>query len=113
MNLEDYFDFLSPEDIRIKGTRIGVEIVIDDYLNGASPEEIAARYRTLSLEQVYAAILYYLHHQEQVEAYLEAWRQHVERDWQEQQCHPSEFVLRLQERIRHQRAAMVAEGEVI
>jgi hypothetical protein len=25
MKLEDYFDFLSPEDIRIKGTRVGKE----------------------------------------------------------------------------------------
>ena len=35
---------------------MGLETVLDDYLNGASPEEIAARYRTLTLEQVYATI---------------------------------------------------------
>ncbi|MEA3341849.1 MAG: DUF433 domain-containing protein, partial [Chloroflexota bacterium] len=58
--IENYFDFASPADIRIKGTRVGIEIVLDDYLDGASPEEIAARYRTLTLEQVYATITYYL-----------------------------------------------------
>ena len=57
MELKSYFDFQSPEDIRIKGTRIGIEIVLDDYLEGASPEEIAARYRYLTLDQVYATIL--------------------------------------------------------
>ena len=44
--IENYFDFLSPDDIRIKGTRIGIETVLDDYLGGSSPEEIAARYRS-------------------------------------------------------------------
>ena len=43
MELESYFDFLGPEDIRIRGTRVGIETVLDDYLEGASPEEIAAR----------------------------------------------------------------------
>lgn len=39
MELKDYFDFLSEDDIRIRGTRVGIEIVLDDYLNGISPEE--------------------------------------------------------------------------
>ncbi len=29
--LEDYFEFLSPDDIRIKGHRIGIDDVIDYY----------------------------------------------------------------------------------
>lgn len=97
MELEKYFDFLSPDDIRIKGTRVGIETVLDDYLSGASPEEIAARYRTLTLEQVYATITYYLHHREQVEAYLEAWRAYTETAWQEQERNPSPAVRRLRE----------------
>ncbi len=55
MQLEDYFDFLAPNDIRVKGTRVGIETILWDYLDlGLFPEQIAARYRTLSLEQVYA-----------------------------------------------------------
>ena len=46
VELESYFDFVSAEDIRIKGTRIGIETVLEDYLDGASPEEIAADSRT-------------------------------------------------------------------
>lgn len=30
--LEDYFNFLSPDDIRVKGHRIGIDDVIDYYL---------------------------------------------------------------------------------
>ncbi|MBD2152788.1 DUF433 domain-containing protein [Pseudanabaena sp. FACHB-1277] len=40
MLLEDYFDFLNPDDIRIKGHRIGIQDVIKYYLCGYSPEEI-------------------------------------------------------------------------
>ena len=97
MELESYFDFLSPDDIRIKGTRVGIETVLDDYLNGASPEEIAARYRTLTLEQVYATVTYYLRHREEVDAYLARWRAYTEAAWQEQQRNPSPVVRRLRE----------------
>jgi hypothetical protein len=40
MELKSYFEFLSPDDIRIKGTRVGIETVLDDYLNGSSPERL-------------------------------------------------------------------------
>jgi uncharacterized protein (DUF433 family) len=50
MQLEDYFDFLSPDNIRIKGHRISIDNVLDYYLEGYSPEEIAANLSTLSLE---------------------------------------------------------------
>jgi len=96
VELESYFEFLAPDDIRIKGTRIGIETVLDDYLNGASPEEIAARYSDLTLKQMYATIIYYLHHQEQIDAYLEAWRRHGEEAWSEQQKNPPPVVKRLQ-----------------
>ena len=32
MELESNFDFLNHGAIRIKGTRIGIEIILDDYL---------------------------------------------------------------------------------
>ena len=32
MELESHFEFLSPEVIRIKGTRVDIEIVIEDDL---------------------------------------------------------------------------------
>lgn len=109
MELENYFDFLNADDIRIKGTRVGIETVLDDYLNGVSPEEIAARYRTLTLEQVYATLLYYFRNRKEVDQYLEGWRAYTEAAWQEQQRNPPEFVRELRERIQRQREALVAE----
>jgi uncharacterized protein (DUF433 family) len=71
MQLEEYFDFHAEDDIRIKGTRIGIESVLYEYIHRAqTPDAIAQRFRTLSLEQVYATILYYLQNKEKVGAYL-------------------------------------------
>ena len=33
MQLEDYFDVLRPDDIRLRGHRIGIETVLDPYLH--------------------------------------------------------------------------------
>ncbi len=101
--MDEYFDFLNPDDIRIKGTRVGIETVLDDYLNAMSPEEIAVRYPTLTLEQVYATITYYLHNQREIEQYLNRWRNYAEQAWQQQQQHPSSAIQRLQalKRQRH------------
>lgn len=109
MNWKTYFDFLSEDDIRVKGTRVGIETILDDYLNGSSPEEIAARYRSLALEQVYATITYYLQNQEEIDAYLQRYREYADAAWQEQQRNPPAFVKELRERMRQQSAKMVAE----
>lgn len=111
MRLEEYFDFLESNDIRIKGTRVGIEIVLRDYLEGATSEEIVLRYPTLSLEQVHATITYYLHHKDTVDAYLARWWKEGEAAWQDQQRQPSEFVRELRRRIDQQRQALQAEGK--
>lgn len=97
MELENYFIFSLPDDIRIKGTRVGIETVVHDYLEGASPEEIAARYRSLTLEQVYATITYYWHNQREVDAYLARWLADAEAAYQEQERHPSPMRMRLKQ----------------
>jgi uncharacterized protein (DUF433 family) len=101
MRLEDYFDFLAPNDIRVKDTRVGIETILSDYLDlGLFPEQIAARYRTLSLEQVYATLTYYWRNREQVDAYLRSVDEEVERQRREQDLHPTPAVQRLRELAR-------------
>lgn len=71
MLLEDYFDFFEdPYAIRIKGRRIGLEHVVERYKDGQSAEQIAEYYDDLPIESIYAAILYYLHNKDAVDAYL-------------------------------------------
>ena len=106
MQLEDYFNFLSPEDIRIKGTRVGIETVLYDFIHQCrTPEEIAQSYRTLELEQVYATILYYLHNKEAVSAYLTNWIEHGRRMREEQKRNPPPVSEKLR-KLRVERRAM-------
>lgn len=74
MQLEDYFDFLADDDIRLKNTRVGIESVLYEYIHREqTPEAIQQHLPSLTLEQIYATILYYLHNREPVEAYLADW----------------------------------------
>ena len=79
MQLEDYFEFEKHQfaevgevpKICFKGSRIALENIIEPYLAGESPERIFHGYRhSLTLEQVYGAITYYLHNKKDVEEYL-------------------------------------------
>jgi uncharacterized protein (DUF433 family) len=104
MHLEDYFEFLAPDDIRISGTRVGIETVLYEYIHrGQTPEQIAERFDALTLEQVYATILYYLRNRESVSAYLTAWLEYGERARAVQAKDPA--FQRLQERLRQARVA--------
>jgi uncharacterized protein (DUF433 family) len=83
MQLEEYFDFLGPDDIRIKGHRIGIDDVLELYLEGYSAEEIAAHFPTLRLVEIYATLTYYHQHRAEVDAYLARlaeWRTQHERE---------------------------------
>jgi len=110
MQLEGYFNFLAPDDIRLKGTRIGIETILFDHLfRNRTPEEIAKIYPSLTLEQVYATLLYYLHYQEAVEVYMKDWADWA--DWaeqmrEEQGRNPPAIAEKLR-RLRAERAAMI------
>lgn len=96
MELESYFDFLALDDIRVKGTRIGIETILYEHIHRSqSPEAIATRYPSLTLEQVYATITYYLHNREAINAYLEDWLEHGRRMREEQERNPPPVVVKL------------------
>jgi uncharacterized protein (DUF433 family) len=96
MSIEEYFDFLRPDDIRLKGTRIGIESVLYEYLHhGRTPEEIAARFHTLTPEQVYATILYYLRNKAAVSRYVADWLEWSGAMREEQERNPSPAIARL------------------
>ena len=111
MQLEEYFDFLAPDDIRIKGHRIGIESVLYEYVHRAqTPEEIAERFPTLTLDQIYATILYYLRNKPKIDAYLAAWLEHGERMRAEQARNPTPAMLRLRQ-LRAERIAAERKSE--
>jgi uncharacterized protein (DUF433 family) len=98
MQLENYFDFLAENDIRVKRTRLGIETILWDYLQlGLFPEQIATRYPTLTLEQVYGTLTYYWRNQEQVQAYLDRAEAEIEQQRTEQSTNPSPAIRRLRQ----------------
>ena len=99
MQLEDYFDFWAPDDIRVKGTRVGVETILYEYIHRSqTPEAIAQKYPSVTLEQVYATVLYYLHNKEAMSAYVADWLEWGRRQRQAQKGHPPPFVARLRQK---------------
>jgi uncharacterized protein (DUF433 family) len=96
MLLEDYFDFLSPDDIRIKGHRIGIQDVIKYYSSGYSPEEILEELPSLNLEKIYAVITYYLSDRNQIDEYMFRLEHSQEQHYQEWlKKEPSEAIIRV------------------
>jgi len=90
MQLKDYFNFLAPDDIRLQGTRIGIESILYEYIyHCKTPEEIATQFHTVTLEQIYATILYYLHNKSEVSAYLADYLEFSRKMREEQQQNPS------------------------
>ena len=103
--LEDNFTFLAENDIRLKGTRVGIETILDEYIhNSRPPEVIADHYYTPTLEQVYATILYYLQNQEKVGAYLDDYLKFCQTAREEQTKNPPPGVVRLRELIAEKEA---------
>ena len=73
--------------VRVGGMRVTLDVVMGAYDQGATPEQIVQKFGELRLDDVYAVIMYYLRHPDEVRAYLEgregeaeALRQNVEAD---------------------------------
>ena len=98
MQLEDYFVFLAPDDIRIRGTRIGIEHILYEYIHNAkSPEEVAQTFQTVTLAQVYATVLYYLENRETVGKYIADWLDYTLKSEAEHDQHPPAIAERLRQ----------------
>ena len=88
MQIEDALQF-DGDAIRIKGHRIWIEHILEYYLGGYRPEEIAREFPGLSLERIDASITDYMAHRSDVDAYLIRVDAQKERDYQESLRQPS------------------------
>lgn len=55
---------------RVAGTRVSLDSVVYAFRRGASPESIQRSFPSLTLEQIYGAIAFYLAHQDEIDQYL-------------------------------------------
>ncbi|HLJ81855.1 MAG TPA: DUF433 domain-containing protein [Ktedonobacterales bacterium] len=95
MKLDDYFEFLGPYEIRIRGHRVGLDLILNRYLAGKTPEEIAQEFHSIRLEDVYAAITYYLHNKDILDPWLSQIRETAKRNIAEHETHPSPVAARM------------------
>ena len=58
------------ETIRIGSTRITLETLVSAFNEGTTAEQIVQDYDSLSLDDVYSALGYYLRHRQELDAYL-------------------------------------------
>ncbi|MEZ4864402.1 MAG: DUF433 domain-containing protein [Caldilineaceae bacterium] len=112
MQIEDYFDFASPEQIQIKGHRILIDDVLHEYIHNAmTPDELAERFPTLTLEEIYATLLYYVRNKAEIDRYLTANLEYAHQCWLEQQAHPTPDMVRLR-KIRAERKAQRIQNRI-
>jgi uncharacterized protein (DUF433 family) len=56
--------------VRVGNSRISLDLIVEQYENGMTPEEMVRAYDTLVLADVHAVIAYYLRHCDEVRAYV-------------------------------------------
>ena len=64
--------------IRVGKSRVSLDLVVEQYENGMTPEDMVRAYDTLALADVHAVIAYYLRHQDEVRAYLKRRKEEAE-----------------------------------
>lgn len=81
---------------RVTGSRVSLDSVVHMYHEGADPETIVRQFPSLSPEQVYGAIAFYLRNREAIDAYLEEQRKR----WDKLREESAERNRDLREKIR-------------
>lgn len=59
-------------DVRVGNSRVLLDVILGDYQNGQTAEEIADGYDTITLADVHGVLAYYHRHKEEVDEYLRA-----------------------------------------
>lgn len=81
--------------MRVGETRISLDSVVIAFQQGEAPESIQRNFPSLTLEEVYGAIAYYLANKDEVHGYLERQQQLWERLVAEQERNPSPAMQRV------------------
>src|SRR5215470_14993952 len=86
----------------VKGSRVPLDLLVHEFLGGASLVTIRQDFPTLTLEQVFGAIAFYLAHQADVDASI----RDAETAWAEvERTHP--LPQGIQDRLREARERMI------
>jgi len=90
----------------VRRTRVPLDSIVQEFRNGVSAESIRQAFPTLTLEQVYGAIAFYLGHQVEVDASIREAKQ----AWSEfEAAHPVPESIR--DRLREARGGMTSRWQ--
>jgi uncharacterized protein (DUF433 family) len=78
-------------------SRVSLDSVVYAFLNGQTAESIARSFDTLSLEQVYGAIAFYLSRRDEIDAYLAQGREEFDRQRRQSRDADEAFYARIEE----------------
>jgi uncharacterized protein (DUF433 family) len=91
---------------RIKPTRVSLDSVVHAYWQGESPETIRSNFPSLTLEQIYGTIAFYLRHREEFDAYLAEQAE----EWEKWRTECEVRNRELRERVRERAATSNVRG---
>ena len=106
MRPEDYLDFISPDEIRLKGHRIWIEHVLAYYVAGETAATIASHLDTLRDDEIQAVIAYYEAHRPEIDEYLRRLDTAIEEQMRQADAAPAPVV----DRLRRLRAHLAQSG---
>jgi len=95
-DLADYFDYDPATDaIRIKDHSIGLDVILDSYLAGKNMVELQEEFESLTAEELYAAITYYLLNKDELDRWLDHIHAEAARHMSAADAHPLPATLRI------------------
>lgn len=100
--------------LRVGGTRVRLETVVNAFLDGATPEEIVLNFDVLQLADVYGVISYYLKHRKEVDNYLQRQDRkavEIQQEWQSRSPQRAEFKQLLLSRLAAKEQRDAAPGQ--
>jgi uncharacterized protein (DUF433 family) len=108
MQLEEYFEFLGPTEIKIKGHRIWLEHILYEHIHRAkNAEELLERFDTLTPEHIYATLLYYHRNKGAMDKYLADWLEYCRTSLEEDRKRRPEFYEKMR-RLKEEQQATLA-----
>ena len=57
--------------VRVGNSRVSLDVIVNQYENGMSPEDLVRTYDTLELSETYAVVAWYLRYRNEVQQYLQ------------------------------------------
>jgi uncharacterized protein (DUF433 family) len=103
-DLADYFDYDPATDaIRIRGHRVGIDLILDSYISGKNMEELQEEFDSLTAEELYAAITYYLLNKDELDRWLDQVHAEAGKHMADADDHPLPATLRIRQMLEEQR----------